>query len=111
MSFRELFQAVSQRQQHTPNSATIRTILSSSPEFEFRKSIGKWSLNPQTASEIGARAVRRFGLAAQEAPEAEGKAPVVSTPPSLVEMIAHHRRDLQALRSRYLSEGDRFLEG
>jgi hypothetical protein len=110
LSFQELYQALCQRQQHTPNSATIRTILSSSPEFEYLKSARKWSLNVLTTSEVGARALRRSVLVAQEEPEGEGMVRAVSTPHSLVEMIAKQRHDLQALRSRYFIGENQFLK-
>jgi hypothetical protein len=105
LSFQELYQALCQRQQHSPNSATIRTILSSSPEFAYLKSAGKWSLNPQIASEIGARALRRLRLAHQETLEVEGTMQMASTSPSLCEMLATHRHEIHALREHYLSEG------
>lgn len=95
-NFLELYNEVCERQQHKPNKSTIRTILSSSPEFVFVKSQHKWVLNNNILSEIGAKALRKATLLAQDIS-------MGSEAPSIRKMITDSRQRLAHLRSMYLS--------
>lgn len=101
LHFQAIYEALCNRQQHKPNRATVRAVLSSSPEFVFIKAEGKWALNPAIASEVGAKSLRRFVLVAKEDKSVggEGKQEV----PSLTEIIAKSRQQMIALRALYLS--------
>lgn len=103
LSFQELYQALCQRQQHIPNRATIRTLLSSLPEFVFTKATGKWCLNPEITPEVGARALRRSLMVGNEVRDDSTTTHQDPGLPSLSQMIAKQREYLKSLRSKYLS--------
>ena len=101
LSFQELYEELCHRQRHKPNRRTIRTILSSSPEFVFIGEERKWTLNPEVASEVGARLLRRSTTVAKNLVDnstrlRQGKMPLTG-------MIAKSREQIAALRSLYLS--------
>ncbi len=99
LSFQELYGELCNRQQHQPNRATIRSILSSSPEFVFLKAEGKWSLNAAISSEVSVKSLRRTAMVAHHA---EGYTSTTQQEPvSLSQMIAKNRQQLAALRSMY----------
>lgn len=104
LSFQELYAALCQRQQHTPNRATIRSILSSSPEFAFAKAIGQWTLNPRITSEEGAKLSRRSAMLAQQATGVHKETQQAGNSPSLSEMIAKNREHLRTLRDLYIPD-------
>jgi hypothetical protein len=95
-SFSELYKELCSRQQHKPNRSTIRSILSSSPEFVFMRAEKKWRLHADITPEAGARALRKARLIAQDAAIADGEAA------SIVESIAKSRQRLAHLRSIYM---------
>ncbi len=102
LSFEALYEELCNRQQHKPNRATVRTILSSSPEFVFVKAEGKWTFNPEVASEAGAKLVRRTVMVAKQI-EGDGRMTQQEPRPlSLSQMIAKNRQHITALRSIYL---------
>lgn len=95
-SFLELYNELCDRQQHKPNRSTIRTILSSSPEFVFERVQNKWVLNNDIVPEIGAKGLRKVALIAQDLSRG-------GETPSIRNMITDSRQRLAHLRSRYLS--------
>ncbi len=103
LGFRELYQALCRRQQHTPNSASIRTILSSSPEFVYIKSEGKWSLCPPVSAQEGAKVLRRSILVAHQPQGKQHSSQQGVNQYSLSEMIARNREHLRTLRALYPS--------
>ena len=104
LSFQAIYEELCKRQEHKPHRATVRTILSSSPEFAFIKAEGKWALNPDVASEGGAKLVRRSALVAKQVEGDSNRAQQESAPLSLSQMIANNRQHITALRSMYLVE-------
>ena len=105
LRFQDLYEELCSRQQHQPNRATIRSILSSSPEFVFVKIEGKWGLNTAISSETSVKSLRRAKMVAHCAesdPQTAQEEPV-----SLLEMIAKNRQQLAALSSMYLAN-DKF---
>jgi hypothetical protein len=100
--FQALYEALCDRQQHKPNRATVRSVLSSSPEFVFIKAEGKWALNPTIASEVGAKSLRRFTLVAKEVEGDIGETKQKAA--SLTEIIAKNRQQISTLRSLYSSD-------
>lgn len=104
LSFEAIYEELCNRQQHKPNRATVRTILSSSPEFVFVKAEGKWTLNPAVASEAGAKLVRRFAMVAKEIEDDSSRTEQEPNPLSLSQMIAKNRQHITALRTMYLVE-------
>ena len=104
LSFQEVYEALCERQQHKPNRATIRTILSSSPEFVFVKAQGKWSLKSGIASEIGAKFLRRSIMVARQSEVDSSMTQQEPLSPSLSQMIAKNRQQMASLRSLYLSD-------
>jgi len=107
LSFQEVYEALCERQQHKPNRATIRTILSSSPEFVFVKAGRKWILNPVLSSEVGAKFLRRSVIVARQSKEESSTDQQEPTPVSLSQMIAKNRQDIATLRTMYLSDRKR----
>lgn len=98
-SFSELYNELCQRQKHTPNTSTIRAILSSSSEFLFEKSEGKWKLHLDISGERGASSLRKVLVAAQQVVDKnEDQSPDL---PSLTAMIAKNRQQLANLRQIY----------
>lgn len=109
-SFFELYNELCQRQKHTPNTSTIRAILSSSPEFLFEKSEGKWKLHLEIPEERGASSLRKISVTAQQVVGKNGDQS--SDPPSLTVMIAKNRQQLADLRQIYRArEIGNFAEG
>ncbi len=104
LSFQEVYEALCERQQHKPNRVTIRTILSSSPEFVFVKAEGKWSLKPGIASDIGAKFLRRSIMVACQSEVDSSMTQQELLSPSLSQMIAKNRQQMASLRSLYLSD-------
>lgn len=102
LSFQEVYEALSERQQHKPNRATIRTILSSSPEFVFAKAEHKWVLNDDVVSEVGAKFLRRSATVAKQLEDDSSRTQQESV--SLSQMITKNRQHISNLRSMYLSE-------
>src|SRR5207244_9668050 len=100
LHFRDLYEQLCVRQQHKPNSSTIRTILSSSPEFVFDEAEKKWRLNTTTNTEVGAKLLRGSMLFAKQIKESGNEAQEESL--SLIEMIDRNRKQLSALRMLYL---------
>jgi hypothetical protein len=89
------------RQQHQPNRASIRSILSSSPEFIFLKAEQKWSLNSAISSEMSVKSLRRAAMIAHLA---EGDTIAAHQEPvSLSRMIANNRQRFSTLRAVYLA--------
>lgn len=101
MIFAELYQCLCQRQQHAPNTSTIRAVLSSSPEFFFEKSTGTWKLLPHIPEEAGASALRKIAVTAQQIASKNRQQPEKA--PALTTMIATNRQQLVDLRSFYQS--------
>jgi hypothetical protein len=100
LRFQELYGELCNRQQHQPNRATIRSVLSSSPEFVFLKAAGKWSLNAVVSPEVSAKNLRRAAMVARYA---EGDISAIRQERvSLLQMVAKNRQQLTALRSMYL---------
>jgi hypothetical protein len=97
--FAELYFELCQRQQHKPNRSTIRAILSSSPEFFFDKSGRKWKLFPNISDEVGASALRKVAVAAQQISSKNGHQSPDTL--SLTTMIASNRQQLIDLRKFY----------
>jgi hypothetical protein len=97
--FQELYEELCSRQQHQPNRATIRSILSSSPEFVFVKIEGKWSLNLAVPAATSVKSLRRAAMIAHHA-ESSTSVPH-QEPVSLSQMIAKNRQELSALRSMF----------
>lgn len=104
LSFEAIYEELCNRQQHKPNRATVRTILSSSPEFVFVKAEGKWALNSEVASEAGAKSVCRFAMVAKEVENGSSRTEQEPNPLSLSQMIAKNRQHITALRSLYLPD-------
>jgi hypothetical protein len=77
-NFPELYNALCDRQQHKPNRSTIRSILSSSPEFIFVKAQNKWMLSDDITAEIGARALRKATLIAQDISISDNELPSIT---------------------------------
>jgi hypothetical protein len=100
LRFQELYDELCGRQQHQPNRATIRSILSSSPEFMFMKTEGKWSLNLAVSAETSIKSLRRTAMIAHHAES--GTSVTQQEPVSLAQMIAKNRQQLSALRSLFL---------
>jgi hypothetical protein len=99
LRFQELYEELCNRQQHQPNRATIRSVLSSSPEFVFLKAEGKWSLNAAISPEVSVKSLRRTAMVAHHA---EGHTSTTQQESvSLSQMIAKNRQQLAALRSMY----------
>lgn len=98
-NFAELYQELCQRQQHKPNRSTIRTILSSSPEFCFEKFESKWKLLSDVTEETSASTLRKIAVTAQQA--ANKDSGQSSNTLSLTEMIARNRQQLTDLRHIY----------
>lgn len=102
LSFQTLYEELCKRQQHKPNRATIRAILSSSPDFVLLKAEGKWMLNPAITSEVGAKVLRRSVMLAKQV---EGDSRMIPRETIfLSEIIATNRRHIKALRSLYFPE-------
>ncbi len=102
LRFQELYEELCSRQQHQPNSASIRSILSSSPEFIFLKVEGKWGLDTTISPEMSLKSLRRAEMVARYA---EGDTSATHQEPvSLSGMIAKNRQQLTALRSVYLAD-------
>jgi len=101
LSFQELYEELCHRQRHKPNRSTIRAILSSSPEFVFIGEEQKWMLNPEVASEVGARLLRRSITVAKNLEDNSTR--LRQERMSLTGMIAKSREQITALRSLYLS--------
>ncbi len=104
LSFEAIYEELYNRQQHKPNRATVRTILSSSLEFVFVKAEGKWTLNPEVASEAGAKSIRRFSMVAKEVEDGGSRTEQEPNPLSLSQMIAKNRQHITTLRSIYLPD-------
>jgi hypothetical protein len=102
LHFRDLYEQLCMRQQHKPNSSTIRTILSSSPEFVFDEAEKKWRLNTTTNPEVGAKLLRSSTVLAKQIKDSGNEAQQESL--SLREMIDRNRRQLSALRALYLPD-------
>jgi len=102
LSFQAIYEELCKRQKHKPNRATIRTILSSSPEFVFVKPENKWALNPEVASEVAAKFLRRSATVAKQFEGDRNR--TQQEPVSLSQMIAKNRQRLSDLRSIYLPE-------
>ena len=102
LSFQELYAAICQRQQHKPNRATIRSILSSSPEFAIARLPGQWTLNLSMAPNEAAKMIRRSVIAAHQAEGIYKDTKQAGNPPSLSEMLAKNREHLRALRDLYM---------
>jgi hypothetical protein len=100
LRFQELYEELCSRQQHQPNRATIRSILSSSPEFVFVKIEGKWSLNLAVSAVTSVKSLRRAVMIAHHA--VSGTSVPHQEPVSLSQMIAKNRQELSALRSMFL---------
>jgi len=101
LRFQELYEELCNRQQHQPNRATLRSVLSSSSEFVFLKAEGKWSLNTAISPEASVKGLRRAVMVAHHA---EGDTSATRQEPvSLSQMIAKNRQQLTALRSIYLA--------
>jgi hypothetical protein len=102
LHFQELYQELCDRQQHRPNSSSIRSILSSSPEFIFLKPEGKWRLDTAISPEMSLKSLRRTAMVARHTED-----DTIAThekPVSLSGMIAKNRQQLTALRSAYLAD-------
>ena len=102
LRFQELYEELCRRQQHQPNRATIRSILSSSPEFVFVKAEGKWGLNTSVSSETSIKSLRRARMVANYA-ESDTQT-TRQEPVTLAQMIAKNRQQLSTLRSMYLAK-------
>ncbi len=101
LRFQELYEELCNRQQHQPNRATIRSVLSSSSEFVFLKAEGKWSLNAAISPEASVKSLRRAAMVAHHA---EGHTSATrQEPASLSQLIAKNRQQLTALRSVYIA--------
>lgn len=98
-TFAELYLALCQRQQHKPNTSTIRTILSASPEFTFDQVEKTWRLLTNLSEEAGAGALRKAVVAAEHVKE-PGNVQVLKTLP-LATLIARNRQQLIALRNLF----------
>lgn len=101
LRFQELYEELCNRQQHQPNRTSIRSILSSSPEFIFLKAEQKWGLNSAISSEMSVKSLRRAAMIAHLA-----KGDTIAAhqePVSLSRMITKNRQQLTALRSVYLT--------
>nr|BBH87545.1 hypothetical protein KTC_22960 [Thermosporothrix sp. COM3] len=96
-TFLELYQELCHRQQHKPNTMTIRSILASSPEFVFTRKTRRWALRRDISSEVSARALRKAKAVAVYSSEVELDKRV-----SLNEMIMRNRERLAYLRSLYI---------
>jgi len=102
LRFQELYEELCNRQQHQPNSTSVRSILSSSPEFIFLKAAGKWELDTTISPEMSLKSLRRVAMVARHA---EGDTIATHQEPvSLSRMIAKNRQQLTALRSAYLAD-------
>lgn len=105
LNFRDLYEQLCVRQQHKPNSSTIRSILSSSSEFIFDKATKKWMLNASTNPEIGAKLLRSSTMLARQIKDsADENQENQQKPPSLTQLIARNRQQLTVLRSLYLQD-------
>lgn len=104
LSFQELYAAICQRQHHKPNRASIRSILSSSPEFAFARATGQWTLNLSTAPDEASKMIRRSVMTAHQAEGIYKVAQQAGNPPSLSEMLANNREHLRTLRDLYISD-------
>jgi hypothetical protein len=102
LHFRDLYEQLCVRQQHKPNSSTIRAILSSSPEFIFDKAEEKWKLNTTINPEVGAKLLRSSTVLAKQIKDSGNEVQQESF--SLIEMIDRNRKQLSALRARYLPD-------
>jgi hypothetical protein len=101
LRFQELYEELCNRQQHQPNRTSVRSILSSSPEFIFLKAEQKWSLNSAISSEMSVKSLRRAAMIAHLA---EGDTIAAHQEPvSLSRMIANNRQQFSTLRSVYLA--------
>jgi hypothetical protein len=101
LRFQELYAELCNRQQHQPNSTSIRNILSSSPEFIFLKAERKWGLNTAISSEMSVKSVRQAAMIAHLV---EGDTIAAHQEPvSLSRMIAKNRQQLTTLRSMYFA--------
>lgn len=112
LSFRDLYTQLCERQHHTVNSATIRAVLSSSPEFAYDSLSKQWALHPSEDKEVGAKRLRHVTTIAKhlkESPIDSEQSQVNQQDrqetPSLSQMVAGSRQRLTLLRSRYLSTG------
>jgi len=104
LSFETLYEELCIRQQHKPNRSTVRTILSSSPEFVFVKAEGTWTLNTEVTLAAGAKSVRRITVVAKEVVDDGSWTQQEPKPLSLTQMIAKNRQQISTLRSLYLSD-------
>jgi hypothetical protein len=102
LHFRDLYEQLCVRQQHKPNSSTIRTILSSSPEFVLDEAKKKWRLNTITTPDIGAKLLRNSRVLAKQFKDSDNEAEQESL--SLREMLARNREQLLALRALYIPD-------
>ena len=100
LNFHDLYKQVCTRQRHKPNSSTIRSILSSSPEFIFDKETKKWMLNTASSIDIGAKVLRNSVIFARQTEDTVDEA--FQETPSLAQMIVRNRQRLTTLRSIYL---------
>ncbi len=101
INFQALYEELCNKQQHKPNRGTIRSILSSSPEFVFLMEEGKWVLDLAIPSEIGVKRLLRTAILAHHSQLTSGIAP--QEPLSLSQMIAKNRQQIINLRSMYVS--------
>jgi hypothetical protein len=108
LRFQELYEELCSRQQHQPNRTSIRSILSSSPEFIFLKAERKWGLNTAISSEMSVKSLRQTAMIAHLV---EGDTIAAHQEPvSLPRMITKNRQQITALRSVYLAnDKDPFL--
>lgn len=109
-SFRDLYMQLCERQHHKANSATIRAVLSSSPEFAYDSMSKQWMLYLSEVTEVGAKRLRHVATVAKHLKESlnDNEQPQESQQerqgtPSLSQMVAGSRQRLTLLRLRYLS--------
>lgn len=102
LRFHDLYLLLSQRQHHKPNSATIRSILSSSPEFVFDKTKQQWMLNTSTTLQATSRHLLGSLIVAKHLDHSlvENE----QTQLSLTQMITESRQRLARLRSHYQAD-------
>lgn len=109
LSFRDLYTQLCERQHHKANSATIRSVLSSSPEFVYDSASKQWTLHLSEVTEVGAKRLRHVTTIAKHLKErsidedqSQDIQQVQQETPSLSQMVAGSRQRLTLLRSRYL---------
>lgn len=102
MSLQEIYEELAKRQHHQPNRTTIRTILSSSPEFMFLRQEKKWTLNSVIPSRIGAKLLRRSTMVANEIESYSSNSQ--QKPQLFADMVTLNRRHISELRSLYFPE-------